>query len=112
MNYKTFTELRDYALQRMERSVRRNDPVAARYWADTAEWAGRMSRYPALDLKLQFQAFRLAHETATDYREKQEIYWKLKHLRNLIRANGGSVEALSLDWLREWAAAETRKKVA
>lgn len=42
---KGMKDLVEYALSRVERSVRRNDPVAAAYWADTAKYAEENAKW-------------------------------------------------------------------
>lgn len=105
----SFEELAKYALQRAEKSCKRNDPIAWAYWISTGRWARTMSRLSSERSTLEI-ATEIIKDTAKQItfdeahnhpRNVAHIYSRLKWCIAILRANGVRPQPLSLDWMRQ-----------
>ena len=106
-DYKNFSELAEYAFWRIQKSIKRNDPVAAKYWMEVKEWAEkRISGERHFDIlpKICYEALIKIFNRVSekDFYTAVRIYRLIKHLRKMLINNGEQVPRLSLDWLRNW----------
>ena len=106
-DYKNFSELAEYAAWRFQKSVKRNDPVAAKYWLEVKEWAEKRTSderhydiLPKICYEALIKIFNKVSEK--DFHTAVRIYCLIKHLRKMLINNGEQVPRLSLDWLRAW----------
>lgn len=103
-DYKTFSELAEYAKQRAKISAARNGHQEFVYWLKIAQWAGNRE---GLSPGNEFHIYRNAVEKAAhdgNYVLAAEHYAKSVHCRKMmLNCGAGRVERLSLDWLRKAA---------
>jgi len=102
-DYKNFSELAEYAAWRFQKSVKRNDPVAAKYWLEVRESAEERRCYNTSPY-ICHQALLIVFQKVRDkdFNMTVRIYWQLKHVRKMLINNGQKVPRLNLDWLRNW----------
>lgn len=107
---RTFSDVERYAHRRAERSVRRNDPVAAAYWLETAAFAGEFSSKIADDPDWAWYAGQFAEKAKHLSLKHQWMsaalwYSRAKWCVILGRNNGARMDprrtGVNLQWLRE-----------
>jgi len=106
-DYKNFSELAEYAIWRFQKSVKRNDPIAAKYWLEVKEWAEeRILPESIQDVSphICYQSLLIIFPkvSKTNFNMAVRIYWQLKHARRMLINNGQKVPRLNLNWLRDW----------
>lgn len=107
-DYKTFSELAEYARQRAKISAARNGHQEFAYWLMIAEWADDCqleNKDPHDALKTQVALVEWRDDPRVDLSidEVAEHYAKAVHARKLLKNRGEKVKRLSLAWLREAA---------
>lgn len=106
-DYKNFSELAEYAAWRFQKSVKRNDPIAAKYWLEVKEWAEERilsERIHDISPYICYRSLLIIFPKIIekDFNMTVRIYWQLKHVRKMLINKGEKVPRLNLDWLRDW----------
>lgn len=106
--YKTFAELASYARQRAQRSANRRGHQEFVYWCRVHRWALEEMRRGA-DVLEQLRGCLFAIKHPDEFDDEIEdtawMYAQAVHLRKMLVNQGRKVEPLSLQWLRDAAAA-------
>jgi hypothetical protein len=102
-NYKTFSELAEYAKERAKISAKRNGHQEFAYWLLIHRWANDCAD-DKINLFLEFIANRNRTKAISlDAFDKAEAHAFAVHCRIMLKNRGEKVERMSLDWLREAA---------
>lgn len=102
-NYKTFSELAEYAKARARISAKRRGHQEFAYWMTIYYWANDCEAEGFEPLE-EFMSHRLiANSPAYDVMSKAEAHALAVHCSIILRNRGARVPKLSLNWLREEA---------
>jgi hypothetical protein len=99
-DYKTWSELAEYARLRAKHSAARNGHQETAYWVRIMRWAQEMAKVDFSVVRALRGAL-VAVERGYGFSNRAEAYAHAVHCRRMLLNRGEKVERLSLKWLKE-----------